>query len=160
MKKKLVLIFTLILFLFATMLSACQNPEGILPEDLTPKELFENVQMKEVYSIYLDYMEEIGEEPLSFDEWFEAVHGDEFTDEIIPLIQMDEESGFWEISYNNGNGWNRLHFKTETEAQKNCKHNYGKWVTLCDGNEYFNGIRYRECKYCHYKEYDFRLEHK
>ena len=160
MKKFLVLILALVLFLSVTMLSACQNPDGILPGDLTAKELFKNVQMKEVYSIYLDYMEEMGEEPLSFEEWFEAVNGDEFTEEIIPQIQMNEESGYWEISYNNGNGWNRLHFKTQTEAQKDCKHHYNTWVTLCEGNDYFNGIRYRECKSCQYKEYDFKLNHK
>ncbi len=139
-------------------LSSCERLEGLFPGGEVTDNHFKNVDMPLVYEIYLDYMEDIGEEPLSYDEWFEAIHGDEFQKGIIPLIEKNENSGFWEISFNNGKGWNDLRFKTENEEQKKCKHTFGKWVTISEGNDYFNGIRYRECKKCDYKDYQFKID--
>lgn len=139
-------------------LSSCERLEGLFPGGEVTDNHFKNVDMPLVYEIYLDYMEDIGEEPLSYDEWFEAIHGDEFQKGIIPLIEKNESSDFWEISFNNGKGWNDLQFKTENEVHKKCKHNFGKWVIISEGDDYFNGIRYRECKKCGYKDYQFKID--
>ena len=163
MKKILTLLLVIITLFSAFIFASCEDDStsGLpLPSDTTVEELFKNVNMKEVYSIYVDYAEEMDEEVLSFEEWFTLVKGEEFKKGIIPEIQKNLSSDFWEISYNNGKGWNSLRFKTETEEQKNCKHAFKKWITLLDHNEFFNGIRYRECKHCNYKEYDFKLKHK
>ena len=130
------------------------------PNDIPIEELFKDVNMKKIYSIYCDYAEEMQIVVLSFDEWFELVKGDEFQIGIIPLIQENAENGYWEISYNNGKGWNTLFFKTQTEMQKNCNHTFEKWITLLDSNDFLNGIRYRECIDCGYKQYDFKLKHR
>ena len=158
MKTKLLgilLVLLMVISVFA--LTACENLEGLFPDDEITENHFKDVDMVLVYGIYLDYMNAIGEEPLSYDEWFEIIHGDEFQEGIIPEIRKNENSGFWEISYNNGQGWNDLRFKTENEEQKNCKHNFDKWITICESNDYFNGIRYRECKKCDYKDYQFKI---
>ena len=163
MKKILTLLLVIITLFSAFIFASCEDDSTSslpLPSDTTVEELFKNVNMKEVYSIYVDYAEEMDEEVLSFEEWFTLVKGEEFEKGIIPEIQKNLSSDFWEISYNNGKGWNSLRFKTETEEQKNCKHAFKKWITLLDHNEFFNGIRYRECKHCNYKEYDFKLKHK
>ena len=154
MKKKIICFLSIILaIIFCISLSACDDyANGEIKDDY-----FKNVNMPLVYEIYLDYMEEIGEEPLTYEEWFEVINGDEFQKGIIPEIRKNDTTDFWEISYNNGKGWNDLRFKTETEAQKDCKHTFGKWIILCEANDYFNGIRYRSCKHCNYKDYQFKL---
>ena len=155
MKKKRIYFLSVILIItFCIALSACDE------DDLsngTADDYFKNVNMPLVYEIYLDYMQEIGETPLTYEEWFEVVHGDEFQKGILPEIRKNDLTDFWEISYNNGKGWNDLRFKTETEEQKNCKHSFDKWIILCEGNDYCNGIRYRNCKNCNYKDYQFKL---
>ena len=156
MKQKILGIIMLVVMAFSVL--ALSSWEGLFPGGEVTDNHFKNVDMPLVYEIYLDYMEDIGEEPLSYDEWFEAIHGDEFQEGIIPLIEKNENSGFWEISFNNGKGWNDLQFKTENEEQKKCKHTFGKWVTISEGNDYFNGIRYRECKKCDYKDYQFKID--
>ena len=158
MKKRVLSILLAVLMIASIFaLSSCENLEGLFPDDEVTDDHFKNVDMVVVYEIYLDYMDEIGEEPLTYDEWFEIIGGDEFQKGIIPQIRENEGTGFWEISYNNGQGWNDLRFKTENEDQKDCKHTFDKWIIICKANEYFNGIRYRECKKCGYKDYQFKV---
>ena len=159
MKQKILGIIMLVVMALSVLaLSSCERLEVLFPGGEVTDNHFKNVDMPLVYEIYLDYMEDIGEEPLSYDEWFEAIHGDEFQEGIIPLIEKNENSGFWEISFNNGKGWNDLQFKTENEEQRKCDHTFGKWITISEGNDYFNGIRYRECKKCDYKDYQFKID--
>ena len=133
MKQKILGIIMLVVMAFSVLaLSSCERLEGLFPGGEVTDNHFKNVDMPLVYEIYLDYMEDIDEEPLSYDEWFEAIHGDEFQEGIIPLIEKNENSGFWEISFNNGKGWNDLRFKTENEEQKKCKQTFGKWVTISE----------------------------
>ena len=158
MKRKVLsiwLAFLMVVTVFA--LTSCENLEGLFPDDEVTDNHFKNVDMVVVYDIYLDYMDEIGEKPLSYDEWFEVIGGDEFQKGIIPEIRENEGTGYWEISYNNGQGWNDLRFKTENENQRDCKHAFGKLITICEANDYFNGVRYRECKKCGYKDYQFKV---
>ena len=155
MKRKIICLLSVILVLvFCGSLAACddyfQNTE-------IKDEYFKNVNMPLVYQIYLDYTTVAGETPLTYEEWFNTVHGDEFQKGIIPEIRKNDTTDFWEISYNNGQGWYDLKFKTETAAQKNCNHSFGQWVTICEANEYFNGIRYRNCNQCNYKNYQFKF---
>ena len=155
MKKKIICLLSVMLVLvFCGSLAACDD---YFTNTEIKDEHFKNVNMPLVYQIYLDYTTETGETPLAYDAWFEAVHGDEFQNGIIPEIRKNETTDFWEISYNNGQGWYDLKFKTETVAQKNCNHSFGQWVTICEANDYFNGIRYRSCKNCNYKDYQFKL---
>ena len=143
------------MIVFCISLSACDEYDlfGNVED-----EYFKNVNMPLVYEIYLDYMEETGETPLTYEEWFAAVHGDEFQKGVIPEIRKNDTTEFWEISYNNGEGWNDLRFKTETEEQKNCNHTFEPWITICEANDYCNGIRYRSCKNCNYKDYQFKVD--
>ena len=158
MKKIFLAFLILILVITSTLaLGSCDQLLELFPNGEVTDAHFKNVDMVLVYEIYLDYVNETGETPLSYDEWFTAVHGENFQKGIIPEIRKNQDTDFWEISYNNGRGWNDLKFKTENDDQKSCNHTYGKWITICENNDYFNGIRYRECKYCDYKDYQFKI---
>ena len=156
---KRIISFVLSTMLVVLSLFALASCENLFPGDVITDDHFKNVNMPYVYAIYLDYVNEVGEEPLSYEQWFELIHGDEFKEGIIPEIRKNDTTDFWEISYNNGKGWNDLRFKTETEEQKDCKHTFAKWIVICEGNDYFGGIRYRNCKYCNYKDYQFKVIH-
>ena len=156
---KRVILLGLSMLLIAVSIFSLTSCEDLFPGDVITDDHFKNVDMIYVYAIYLNYMDESGEEPLSYEQWFEMIHGDEFQKGIIPEIRKNDTTDFWEISYNNGKGWNDLRFKTENEEQKNCKHTFGKWVVICEGNDYFGGIRLRTCKHCNYNDYQFKVIH-
>lgn len=111
--KKIILIF---LVLSLLLISAC----GDMNASNSAQE-----KIMQVYNSYVAYAEDGGILPLSYEDWLEQIKG---KDGITPRFRIDEETFYWEISYDGGKNWITLDIKARGEDGQSLQPLSGKVI--------------------------------
>ena len=108
MKSKLLSILAVAILLLSVLaLSACD----LFPVE--PPKDEDDEAYRAIYRLYVDNAESNGEIPQDYEEWLSDIRGEDGKDGkdgITPRLRINQESGEWEISIDNGKTWKSLGF--------------------------------------------------
>jgi hypothetical protein len=93
--------------------TACSNTQG-KPEDTRDS------QILSIYNSYVAYAQDIGETPLSYEEWIASIQGEDGKDGQdgkTPQLRINEEK-YWEVSYDDGQTWESLGVKAIVDSEE------------------------------------------
>ncbi len=117
MKRTLALLLSVLLtFTVAFVLTSCDKDE----DDV-------NDAYHEAYNLYVEHAKREGLQYDDYDTWLASIRGENGEDGITPQVRINEETDFWEISYDNGTTWTSLNVKAAgAQGEKGDKGDQGE----------------------------------
>lgn len=104
------------MFTVAFVLTSCDKDE----DDV-------NDAYHEAYNLYVEHAKREGLQYDDYDTWLASIRGENGEDGITPQVRINEETDFWEISYDNGTTWTSLNVKAAgAQGEKGDKGDQGE----------------------------------
>ncbi len=124
MKKTLALLLSVLLMLtVAFTLTSCELDDLPIIGDVGEKD----DAYHEAYNLYVEHAKREGLQYDDYDTWLASIRGEDGEDGITPQLRINEETNFWEVSYDNGTTWTSLDVKaTGAQGEKGDKGDQGE----------------------------------